>query len=73
MKKCYRVTKIRSERACLREKLEPKTQESFIGDFETLEEAKKVYDEVQIGSEVDKLLEFIDEEKNIFEELETTY
>ena len=71
--KTYRVNKIRSERACEREKLEPKAFESHIGDYETLEEAKMAYENTSIGTETDKILLFIDEENNTENEIETTY
>lgn len=69
----YRVNQIRSERACIREGYEPKTIDKHIGDFETKEEAMEVYNSTGTGMEVDKQLLFIDEEKNICEEIETTY
>ena len=50
----FRVNQIRSKRATERENLEVGTVEKFIGDFETLEEAKEVYSQTATGMEVDK-------------------
>ena len=69
MENVYRVNQIRSKRATERENLEVGTVEKFIGDFETLEEAKEVYSQTATGMEVDK--EIINLE--IGEVIETTY
>lgn len=71
--KFFRVNQIRSERACLRENLEPKAFEKHIGDFQTKEEAMAAYEATATGMEVDKIIFFIDEENNINEEVVTTY
>lgn len=75
MKTIYRVTQIRSERATVREGLEPRTIEKQIGDFDTYEEAKEAYDNTGTGMEVDKELvklvgTGINDDETI---LETTY
>jgi len=75
MKTTYIVNQIRSEKATLREKLEPRTIENHIGDFDTYEDAKESYDNTPIGMEVDKelvMLEFtgVNDEITI---IETTY
>ena len=69
MENVYRVNQIRSKRATERENLEVGTVEKFIGDFETLEEAKEVYSQTATGMEVDK--EIINLETG--EVIETTY
>lgn len=69
----YQVNQIRSQRAVERECLEEKAMEKHIGNFPTKEEALEVYNATATGMEVDKQLLFIDEEKNICEEIETTY
>lgn len=56
MKTTYRVNQIRSERATVREGLEPRTIEKHIGDFYSYEEAKEAYDNTGTGMEVDKEL-----------------
>jgi hypothetical protein len=75
MKTIFRVNQIRSERATVRESLEPRTIEKHIGDFETYEEAKEAYDNTNTGMEVDKELvklvgNGINDEETI---IETTY
>lgn len=65
----FRVNQIRSKRATERENLEVGTVEKFIGDFETLEEAKEVYSQTATGMEVDK--EIVNLETG--EVIETTY
>jgi hypothetical protein len=72
-KNFYRVNQIRSQRAVEREGLEEKAIEKHIGDYATKEEAMEVYNATSTGMEIDKQLLFIDEEKNICEEIETTY
>jgi len=67
--KNYRVNQIRSKRAIEREKLEHPSIENFIGDFDTIEEAKKVYNKTQTGMEIDK--EILNLKTN--EVIETTY
>jgi len=69
MENVYRVNQIRSKRATERENLEVGTVEKFIGDFETLEEAKEVYSQTATGMEVDK--EIVNVETG--EVIETTY
>lgn len=69
MKTTYRVQQIRSKRATEREKLEPRTIEKVIGDFDSLEAAKEAYSEIKTGMEVDKELIELDTDKII----ETTY
>lgn len=69
----YQVNQIRSQRAVEREGLEEKAIEKYIGNFSTKEEAMEVYNATATGMEVDKQLLYIDEEKNICEEIETTY
>lgn len=69
MENVYRVNQIRSKRATERENLEVGTVEKFIGDFETLEEAKEVYSQTATGMEVDK--EIVNLETG--EVIETTY
>lgn len=73
----YIVNLIRSQRATEREGLEPRTLESNKGDFDTLEEAQEVYNNLSIGMEVDKelvLLEVNDDMHVVYEEIiETTY
>lgn len=69
----YQVNQIRSQRAVEREKLDERTIEKHIGNYATKEEAMQVYNATTTGTEVDKQLLFVDEEKNICEEIETTY
>lgn len=69
----YQVNQIRSKRAVEREKLDERTIEKHIGNYATKEEAMIVYNDTDTGIEVDKQLLFVDEEKNICEEIETTY
>lgn len=69
----YQVNQIRSQRAVEREGLEEKAIEKHIGNFATKEEAMEIYNATSTGMEVDKQLLFIDEEKNICDEIETTY
>lgn len=73
----YIVNLIRSQRATEREGLEPRTIEKNVGDFDTLEEAQNVYNDLSIGMEVDKelvLIEVSDENHIIYEEvIKTTY
>lgn len=69
----YQVNQIRSKRAVEREKLYERTIEKHIGNYATKEEAMEVYKATSTGMEVDKQLVFIDEEKSICEEIQTTY
>jgi len=73
MKNIFRVNTISSERATTREKLDAHTIEAHVGDYATREEAIEVYEATGTGMEVDKELLFIDEEKNIYETILTTY
>jgi len=71
--KTFRVNRIRSEMATTREKLDAHTIEAWVGDYVTKEEALEVYEATGTGVEVDKEMLFIDEEKNIYETILTTY
>jgi len=73
MKNIFRVNTISSERTTTREKLDAHTIEDHVGDYQTKEEAIEVYEATGTGMEVDKELLFIDEEKNIYETILTTY
>ena len=68
----YRVNELRSEMACTRENLEPKSINRHLGDFETMEEAVEVYNQIA-GIEVAAQLLFIDEANNVFDEILTDY
>lgn len=65
----YRVNQIRSNRAVQREKLDPRTIEKHVGDFETIEQALRAYDNTSTGMETGKEIVVIETDEVIL----TTY